>query len=204
MEPRVTTLTLSDQQPAELAVDAVVVGIHSGAGGVELGLGAAGVDSALGGRLAEVLTQLGATGSAGEVTKLATLGATAAPVVAAVGLGKVDKAGDAETIRRAAGAAVRALAGTARVGVALSDDPALLRATAEGALLGAYDYVAYKSSTADGYKPPVKAVTAVVPDAKDKAARAAVDADDHGVDGELGRLLIGEGQGGHSWLHDRR
>ncbi len=169
-----TTLTLSATPTAELAVDAVVVGVHSGENGLELGAGTAAVDSALGGSLAEVLTRLGATGKAGEVTKLATLGATTAPVIAAVGLGKPEKAGDAESIRRSTGAAIRALAGTGKVGVALAADGAALRGAAEGALLGAYDFVAYKSSKAPTYKEPVKAVTLVVPDAGDKAAKAEV------------------------------
>ncbi len=169
-----TTLTLSAAQTAELTVDAVIVGVHSGENGLELGAGASGVDSALGGKLAEVLAQLGATGTAGEVTKLATLGAISAPVVAAVGLGKPEKADDAETVRRAVGAAVRSLAGTAKVGVVLTADGAPLRGAAEGALLGAYDYVAFKSSKAPTYKEPVKTITLVVPDAADKAAKAEV------------------------------
>jgi leucyl aminopeptidase len=169
-----TTLTLSATPTAELNVDAVVVGVHSGDNGLELGAGAAGVDAALGGKLAEVLVQLGATGTAGEVIKLATLGATAAPVVAAVGLGKPDKAADTETVRRAAGAAIRALAGTGKVGVALALDGAPLRGAAEGSLLGAYDYVAYKSSKAPTYKEPVKAVTLLVADAADKDAKSEV------------------------------
>jgi leucyl aminopeptidase len=132
------------------------------------------VDAALGGKLAEILAQLGATGTAGEVTKFATLGATTAPVVAAVGLGKPEKADDTEVVRRAAGAAVRALAGTLRVGVSLAAGGAHLRGAAEGALLGAYDFVTYKSVKPEGYKEPVRAITVIVPDAKDKAARAEV------------------------------
>jgi leucyl aminopeptidase len=170
----VTTLTLSATPTAELNVDAVVVGVHSGEDGIELGAGAAAVDAALSGKLAEVLARLGATGSAGEVTKLATLGATAAPVIAAVGLGAPEKSNDAETVRRAAGAAIRALAGTAKVGLALAADGAPLRGAAEGALLGAYDFVAFKSSKAATYKEPVRSVTLLVPDAADKAAKAEV------------------------------
>jgi len=168
----VTTLTLSATPTAELDVDAVVVGVHGGGDGLELGAGAADVDAALGGRLAEVLAQLGATGAAGEVTKLATLGATKAPVVAAVGLGEPKNAGDTEAVRRAAGAAVRALAGSAKVGLALAADGAPLRGAAEGALLGAYDFVGYKSSKGNSYKAPVRAITVLVPEAADKAAKA--------------------------------
>jgi leucyl aminopeptidase len=150
-----------------------------------LGPAATAVDAALGGgRLVAVLGQLGATGSAGEVTKLATLGATVAPVVAAVGMGKAgegadgpDAPGAVESARRAAGAAIRALAGTARVGVALSaDDPATLRGVAEGAALGAYDFTAFRSELPDGYKAPVHAVTLLSADpaAPAEASRAEV------------------------------
>jgi leucyl aminopeptidase len=169
----VTTLTLVDALPESLTTDAVVIGLHKGDGGPVLAPGAEGIDAALDGRLAETLRLLGARGNAGEVTKLATLGATTAPVVVAVGLGPADKV-TPETLRRAAGAAVRALAGTKRVAVALpADDTSALRAVSEGALLGAYDFTSYKSSL-DGRPEPVSAVSVVVPAAGDKVAKAEV------------------------------
>jgi leucyl aminopeptidase len=167
----VATLALSDNPVESLTTDAIVVGLHKGTNGPVLAAGAAGVDAALGGRLAATLGLLGAEGSPAEVTKLATLGATPAPVVVAVGLGPADGV-TPETLRRAAGAAIRALAGTGRVAVALpADDADELRAIAEGALLGAYDFTTYKSSP-NGRRVPVKAVTVAVPTAGDKAARA--------------------------------
>jgi leucyl aminopeptidase len=167
----VATLALSDTPAETLATDAVVVGLHKGPDGPVLAPGAEGVDAALGGRLAATLALLGAEGGVAEVTKLATLGATTAPVVVGVGLGSADDL-TAETLRRAAGAAVRALAGTGRVALALpADDGDELRGVAEGALLGAYDFTAYKSSP-NGRRAPVRAVTVVVPAATDKAAKA--------------------------------
>src|SRR5215472_3346862 len=84
-----------------------------GAGGPVPGPGAKGIDEALGGTLAGTLAALGATGEAGEVTKIATGGRLAAPLIVAVGIGSAD--GDApidpEVLRRAAGTAVRAVAG---------------------------------------------------------------------------------------------
>jgi leucyl aminopeptidase len=166
----VATLALSDTPVESLSTDAVVVGLHKGTDGPVLAAGAEGIDEALGGRLAATLALLGAEGSPAEVTKLATLGATSAPVVVGVGLGPAD-ALTPETLRRAAGAAIRALAGTARVAVALPVDGAdELRAVSEGALLGAYDFTAYKSSP-NGRRIAVKAVTVAVP-ATDKAAKA--------------------------------
>jgi len=178
----VTTLDLTDAPVASLDLDAVVVGVRAADGVPVLAPGAEDVDRALGGRLADTLRLLGATGAVGEVTKVATLGATTAAVVAAVGLGK-DSPTSPETVRRAAGAAVRALAGTARVGCALplvEPDAApatVLRAAAEGALLGAYEFTRYKTRT-EGLKTPVEHVTLVVPargpEAEGEVSRAQV------------------------------
>jgi leucyl aminopeptidase len=168
----VATLALTDTPAESLNTDAVVVGLHTGPDGPVLAAGAEGIDAALGGRLAETLALLGAEGGAAEVTKLATLGATTAPVVVGVGLGPADTL-TPETLRRAAGAAIRALAGTARVAVALpADDTGALRAVAEGALLGAYDFSRYKSSP--NGRAPVSAVTVAVADPADKAVKAEV------------------------------
>ncbi|TDB85171.1 leucyl aminopeptidase, partial [Micromonospora fluostatini] len=121
-----TTLSLVDTDPAELAVDAIVIGVHSQtgepdatsgpAGALLLASGAESIAASFDGRLTETLALLGATGAPGEVIKLATLGTVTAPLVAAVGLGPepTGAAPAPETLRRAAGASVRALAGAAR------------------------------------------------------------------------------------------
>jgi leucyl aminopeptidase len=180
----VTDLALSNAAPAAVRADALIVAVakqgSSGRGrratppGVLL-VGADAVDTALGGRLAQTLVALGATGGAGEVTKVPTGGALKAPVVVAVGLGEARDGGyDAETLRRAAGAAVRSLAGTARVAVAFpSDDPATVGAVAEGALLGAYTFNRYRVASSEAHKPPVGSVTVLTSGAKDKAVKAA-------------------------------
>src|SRR5262249_58698744 len=78
-----------------------------------LASGAESIVAAFEGRLSETLAMLGATGAPGEVTKLATLGTITAPMVVAVGLGPepTGAAPAGETLRRAAAAAVPALAG---------------------------------------------------------------------------------------------
>jgi leucyl aminopeptidase len=175
----VTSLNLVDTDPAELHVDAVVIGVHSQPDSEPLLLasGAESIAAAFEGRLAQTLALLGATGSPGEVTKLATLGAVSAPLVAAVGLGPepTGAAPAAETLRRAAGAAVRALAGCGAVALALplSDDPAVgvteaAAAIAEGALLGGYRFAGYKTKPVPGRREPVGAVSLHVPDAADE------------------------------------
>jgi leucyl aminopeptidase len=176
------TLDLVDTDPAELDVDAVVIGVHSAeAGGLLLASGAESITAAFDGALTRTLGLLGASGAPGEITKLATLGAVTAPLVVAVGLG-AEPTGAApapEVLRRAAGQAIRALAGAATVAVALplddEDDAATLRAVAEGALLGAYRFAGYKTKPQPGRRDPVRAVRLHVPDAGDATARAEVD-----------------------------
>ena len=123
------------------------------AGTLLLASGAESVAAAFDGKLTETLALLGATGGAGEVTKLATLGTVTAPVVAAVGLGpeptgRRPGAGDAAPGRRRGGPG----AGRRRRGSrwrcrcpTTPTPPAALRAVAEGALLGGYRFAGYKT-----------------------------------------------------------
>ena len=183
--PVVTSLSLTSTPAAAAKVDAVVIGVAQGPRGLVLAAGSDSIATAFGKSLLPALTGLGATGRPEEVTRLATLGATTAPVLVAVGLGPVPAKGgsyDAELLRRATGAAVRALAGALGVAVALAAvgaDPATqVRAVAEGALLGAYSFDRYRTTAGDSTrtprKEPVREVLLVVPDAKDRASRAAV------------------------------
>jgi leucyl aminopeptidase len=176
------SLSLVDTDPAELAVDAIVIGLHSQpeeGGGLLPAAGAESIAAAFDGRLTATLALLGATGAAGEVTKLATLGTISAPLVVAVGLGD-EPAGSApelEKLRRGTGAAVRALAGSSTVALALplpddADAPGVLRAILEGALLGSYKFAGYKTKPATTKRDPVAALQIHVPDAGDAAAAA--------------------------------
>jgi len=161
-----TTLSISEAAPHQVDADAVVVAVIRGASGPQPGPGTKDVDEALGGTLAQTLATLGATGEAGEVTKITTNGRLTAPLIAAVGLGETgdgaDAAVDPETARRAAGAAVRALAATRRPGngtaaaglrIALAlpaRDAAETEAVALGALLGAYQFGRYRQNLPPG------------------------------------------------------
>jgi leucyl aminopeptidase len=167
-------LALVGSEPGALTalpVDVVVVGTVPGDDGVALAPGADPVDAALDGRLVELLTAVGATGRADEVVKLPTLGKLAATVVLAVGLGRTGTANSAdptaadekpaigaEQVRRASGAAARALAGTKRAATVLSTID--LAATVEGTVLGAYRFTRYKSEPGDE---PVRRVDLVSP-----------------------------------------
>jgi leucyl aminopeptidase len=178
------TLSLVDTDPAELTVDAIVIGLHSQpdeGGAVLPAAGAESIAAAFDGKLTSTLALLGATGAPGEVTKLATLGTIAAPVLVAVGLGDEPSgsAPDLETLRRGTGAAVRALAGSATVALALplpddADAPGVLRAILEGALLGSYRFAGYKTKAQPAKREPVAALQVYVPDAADAPARSEV------------------------------
>ncbi|MFE0319481.1 M17 family peptidase N-terminal domain-containing protein, partial [Streptomyces albogriseolus] len=114
-----TALTLSTAAVAGLRADAIVIGVAKGSaskpGGPVVAPGAEAVDQAYDGNLAGVLETLGASGAEGEVTKLPAPAGFKAPLVVAVGLGSQpgkDSGYDAEALRKSAGAAARARAGT--------------------------------------------------------------------------------------------
>jgi leucyl aminopeptidase len=156
----VTTVHLNPSGSVSVETDALVVGVHASPGGPQAAPGAEGLDQALGGRLGSTLTSMGFSGKAGETAKLPTFGALPAPLVVAVGLGDAPETGayDLEALRRAAGAAARELAGTARAALAL---PARTEAEAEavalGGLLGAYAFTKYRTNGAA--KAPVAELT---------------------------------------------
>ena len=156
-----TTLQISETSPHLVDADAVVIGVAKGTGGATLVPGTKDVDEALGGALADTLAALGATGEAGEVTKVPTGGKLTAPLVVVAGMGATAEGGDPmfdpEALRRAAGEAVRALTGarkpggpdSVRVALALpARDVAEVQAVALGALLGGYAFRRYRHETA--------------------------------------------------------
>ena len=144
-------LTTSTDSARSVAADAIIIGITQGPDGPVLAPGAQDVDAALGGTLGATLAALGATGKQDEITKLTSGGQLAAPLVAAVGLGDLDADGPlaaAEALRRGAGAAVRALAGSKAAAIALAlpaRDEAETGAVALGAVLGTYRFGRYRS-----------------------------------------------------------
>jgi leucyl aminopeptidase len=171
----VTTIALSSADPTAIAADAIVVGVTADGDAVRLLSGADRVDRSLGGSLAMTLKTLGASGKADEVTKVPTSGSVKAPVVVAVGLGKpADEgtAGHRESLRRAAGAASRALRGSRSAAFVLPIAGAAdAGAVAEGILLGSYAFDEYKTKISP---PPLDAATIVGPSVKPREVRAAV------------------------------
>ncbi|GAA3118784.1 leucyl aminopeptidase [Streptosporangium carneum] len=155
--------------------DALVVGVHAGESGPIPASGAEGLDEALGGKLAATLGAVGVKGNTGEIAKVPTFGAITAPLLVVVGLGKTPEGEyDLEALRRAAGAAVRSLTGTARVAFALpAADARQAGALALGGLLGSYSFTKYRT---DGEQPsPVDELTVLsrADDAEAAVGRAA-------------------------------
>ncbi|GAA3796734.1 leucyl aminopeptidase [Streptomyces chiangmaiensis] len=176
-----TALTLSTAAAAGQRADAIVVGVAKGAEGPVVAPGAEAVDQAYDGRLAATLETLGASGAEGEVTKLPAPSGFKAPVVVAVGLGaepEKDGAYSAESLRRAAGSAARALAGSKKAVFALPvADAADIGVVGEGALLGAYSFDTYKENGKNGKnnKAPLAEVALLGGKPRDKAYKAAVE-----------------------------
>jgi leucyl aminopeptidase len=169
----VTSIALAGTDPAGIKADAVVIGVLKKGDGIRLAPGAAPVEARYGRALRKVLTNLGATGAPLQVTKLPSSGKVAAPLVVAVGLG--DDEPDTELLRKAAGSAVRSLAGSSRVVLALpADEIDSMRAVAEGAMFGAYAFNGYRKSSAGAHKAPVGSITIATGIAKQSAATKAV------------------------------
>src|SRR5215472_19142298 len=156
------TLTTSESAAGTTEADVLVIGVVQTPDGPSAAPGADGVDDALGGTLSASLSALGATGEADELIKIPGGGKLHATVILAVGLGNAPEDGapfDSERLRRAAGTALRDVAGSKlgtkngesgkTVALALpATAPAEAEAAATGALLGGYSYRRYRSTPA--------------------------------------------------------
>lgn len=160
----------------KVRADALVVGVAEGPDGpvlLENPLTAASARA-----LGDSLVALGVTGARDEVRRLPGLPELNADVLVLAGLGKAAANGSlaAEDLRRAAGSAVRQLAGLSKVTLAL---PAATveeaAAVAEGAALGAYAFTEHRSRAAAKDRSIVKDVTVLTPAAGRKSLAAALD-----------------------------
>ena len=167
-----TPIVLRPGDPAQTDTDVVVVGVLAPAPGASptLAPGAESVAASYGDRLGPLLTQLGMTGKPGETVTVPAGDGITADLVLFVGLG--DDVGEV-AVRRAAGAAARALKGNPRVALALpADSPARVRAVVEGFLLGEYRFEAYRSAPSEAGAAEVVVLT---DGAEDAACTAAAD-----------------------------
>ena len=176
-----STLSLVEPTVEAVRADALVVGLLKTPDGPRLAPGGEAVNRALDGELLPALVALGATGADDEVVTTATLGRLGVPVIAATGRGAAPAEGAAvswDAVRRATGAASRALHGRARVAVALTgtdgEPPTagLVRAVGEGALLGSYAFTTYR--TDDTRPAPPSSFALLVANPRDRALRAAL------------------------------
>jgi leucyl aminopeptidase len=175
----VATLTLSAKDPASVKADALVLAVAAGPSGARL-VGADTIPADLRRSLSAALGPLGVTGAVDSVHRVPSAGAVGAPVIVLTGVGQVGSGTvsgttvPAETLRRAAGAASRSLAGTRAAAFALpAPDADTLAAVAEGALLGAYGFGRYRTTAAARDRAPLRAVTVLTPLARSAPARSA-------------------------------
>lgn len=166
-----TKANLTD--PRLTKADALVVGLAKREDGtLVLEPGTARIDED---DLLTALADLGATGRADEVIKLP---GTTTRLLVLTGLGRFQgRAGYGhETLRRAAGAAARELAGVQRAAFALpSGKLSQLAAVAEGALLGAYAFDAFRGTSRKERKAPLAEVVLLTALTGTAAAKKTVD-----------------------------
>jgi leucyl aminopeptidase len=168
----VTTLTLRAASPFSVPADALVVGLASGPHGLVV-VADPETSKALS-WLKATLTAVGATGRSDEVVRVPAPPKSAAPLVAATGLGAAGRTYDPEVVRRAVGAATRSLSGLRTAVVALpiaTRDEAT--AVAEGALIGAYAFLAFRHESLADHHPALRTVVLAGPSTADRGVRAA-------------------------------
>lgn len=167
-------MTLTSANPARQTADALVVAVASSPAGPRV-VGADWLPAETVEQVTGLAGVLGITGAVDEVRRLPASGALAARTVVLTGVGALDGvAPEAETLRRAAGAALRELTGATTVAVALpAEDAEQVAAVAEGALLGAYAYTRYRSADAADAAPAAE-ITVLTPRARDKSAAKAL------------------------------
>ncbi len=174
-----TTLSLTGKAATSLTADALVLATASTDDGPVV-LEAAQLPSGARRTLEDSLRALGVKGKADEVVRVPAGPGTKAAVLVLTGVGTAEAGGRGpvppEALRRAAGAALRSLSGLGHVVVALPAGSAeQVAAVAEGALLGAYSYNAYRRRSASASQTPVEKITLVTARSRDKAVRAAAE-----------------------------
>lgn len=170
----VAELTLTGKNPAELRVDALVIGVIKTE------------DSALiaGDPLPRAVTKtlngqlksLGITGGSDEVLRVPAGDDVNASVIILTGLGTEESAENPEALRRAAGAALLSADGFEKIGVALPiADATSAGAVAEGALMGSYRFDTYRAKDAKSPAVQPGKIELAVESTRDKEVRAAID-----------------------------
>ena len=158
----------------KLDSDILVVGFGTVDKKLKIEPGLSQIDSAA---LLVTLTAIGATGKADEVIKLP---GKSSKLIVFTGLGELTGNIDAETLRRAAGAASQALAGNSSACFALPNKSVVeISAIAEGASLGAYSFNEFKGKSKNDNKKSLSTVSVLTKfsntaQAKNAAKRAEI------------------------------
>ena len=167
-----TTLHLSD---GVIKDEILVVGLafktpaNKGQGALVIESGDIALDSK---KLLATLSDLGATGKTDEIIKIP---GSATKVLVFTGLGENKSTFSDETLRRAAGAAARALAGNSSATFSLpAKKAATIAAIAEGALLGAYSFNKFRVDSKVNRQASLKSVTIYSALAKKAEAKEAL------------------------------
>ncbi len=188
-----TTVALTATDPALLPVSILVIGVIQGEEPTLLG------DPELPpstlAALTQQLTPLGVTGAVDESIRVPLDAETDAPTALLIGLGRCGFDPDPESLRRAAGAASRALNGVESAGFLLpAQTNAQLSAVIEGALLGAYSFTKHRGTSPS--KTPLAAVTICSPLAgTSEATKATVRAQALATSVHLARDLVNTAPG---------
>lgn len=175
-----TVVSSSASKAASVSAEVLVVGL--GKEGEGLRVVGSPATAAVAKKIVAAAEAVGFSGSQGAFTRIPSVAGVSASSIGLVGLGalgdkEAEAGGDAtlETLRRAAGDAVRGLGGVETVAIALpAHTPRTLEAVAVGALLGAYKYNRYRKTPLAKTSHPVGAVTVLsaVPGKEAKAALA--------------------------------
>ncbi|MDS2171910.1 MULTISPECIES: leucyl aminopeptidase [unclassified Nesterenkonia] len=177
---------INDFQPTLSAVstavektptDALVLGVAKGPEGPILLPNPLADEAARG--VADSLQALGATGAADQLLRLPGVDGFRSETLVLVGVGELtgEPTGGVslESLRRAAGSAVRQLSSLDSVALALpASSPEEVAAVAEGAAIGAYSFTAFRSSQEAREKRPVEEIL-ILTDLKDRHTRPVLD-----------------------------
>jgi leucyl aminopeptidase len=160
-DPRAALRTVQSR-PAETAADVLVVVVRQD-GSTDRPSVLPGTDlpETVSQAIESTLATVGASGGTDKTTRIPAPAGLAVDTVLAVGVGRRDPDA-AETLRRATGAAARALSGVGSAVLAVPSSAESLAAGVEGALMGAYAFTAFR--TGDTGKAPLAEVVVSAPD----------------------------------------
>ncbi len=168
----VPTLTLKSGDISSVLVDAAVIGTSSDD---KFSIVSDGLTKSAAAKLRTALLALGANGAKDEAIRIPSNGLTKAPVIVAVGLGSIKDGINSEVLRRAAGNATRALAGTKKIALALPSKCApAAGAVLEGAALGAYSFRDHRHSTLSKLKTPTSSIILLTDQARQSDYKSAL------------------------------